>query len=40
MKASVTTFPDDPIETDKTDETYLEVSNDDFLEAVFRSLAG
>ena len=29
MKESVTIFPDDPIETDNTDETYLEVSNDD-----------
>ena len=40
MKESVTIFPDDPIETDNTDETYLGVSNDDFLETVFGVLAG
>ena len=40
MKESVTIVPDDPIETDNTDETYLGVSNDDFLETVFGVLAG
>ena len=40
MMECVTTFPDDPIETDNSDETYLEVSNDDFLMAVFGNLTG